>query len=152
MKGWRHLRQPRGTKYWSAFSGTQNTALHFHIPSSHFSGGFRHFWPPAQGRDGHLLGQDLGCGRTCFQHGRSSLSCCPRAPDVRLSVLFVLSHLPLTLFFFSWSFLPLVSPLSLTYPSAHFILRAQPGAESLLRVSCQSIKCTFSVCSSADCA
>lgn len=73
-----------------------------------------------------LLGQELCCGRKCFQHGRSSLSCCPRAPDMRLSIPFMFSLLPLTLFFF-WTFIPLDDPLSLTYLSAHFILRAQPG-------------------------
>lgn len=44
----------------------------------------------------------------------------------QLSIPFMLSHLPLALFFFSWIFLPLDYPLSLKYLSVHFILRAQP--------------------------
>lgn len=106
-----------GTKYCFAFSGSFQPLLR----------GFRCFWPPAQGGDGHLVGQELCCGRTCFHHGRSSLSCCSRAHSMRLFFPFVLPHLPLTLFFFSWTFLPVDYPLSLTYLGAHFILRAQPG-------------------------
>lgn len=52
----------------------------------------------------------------------------PQLADTRLSIPFVLSDFPLTLFFSSWSFLPLGPLFSLTLLVAPLVLRGQPGS------------------------
>lgn len=124
----------RDTEYCSAFPGAQNPALLFQGHKILLC--FFTFLPAtAQGgsdvsgllpRVGMVTSWDRSCAVGGHDSSKESLLS-PAAPELSLSIPFMLSHLALTLFFVSWTFLPLGYPLSLMYLSAHFILRAQPG-------------------------
>lgn len=112
MKGWRHPRQPRGTKYCSAFSDSCKPRGGAGVAGSLA-------WQGA-----HLPGMGAVLWEHMLPAREGVLLLLPwSSPAHGLSIPFVLSDLISTLFFFSWSFLRLDAPFSLTHLSAPRVLR-----------------------------